>query len=59
MGFPDLVACVGVLRRGMGDFVGGFSTFLGIQSSLFVEFMGAIIAIEHAKEVSQSFVARE
>jgi len=32
----------------MSEFVGGFSYFLGIHSSLLSEFMGVIFALEEA-----------
>lgn len=41
----------------MGEFVGGFSAFFGIQSSLVVEFMmGVIFALEEAQKASYSFL---
>jgi len=41
-------ACAGIFRGSRGEYIGSFSSFLGIQKSLYVEVMGAILAIEFA-----------
>jgi len=47
----SFVSCVGIFRGSMRQFVGWFSFFLRVQSSIFVELMGNIIAIEQIQQV--------
>jgi len=51
-GSPGLASCAEIFRGSMGEYVrgGGVSSFLGVQSSLVVEFMGSIIALEEAQK---------
>jgi len=53
-GSPGLVACGGIFRGIMEDFIGGFTSFLDIQNALVAEFYGVIHAIEEAKKMGIS-----
>jgi len=50
-GSPSLATCGGIFRGSMEKFIGGFSTFLGIQTTLVVEFYGVIHTIAEAKKM--------
>jgi len=50
-GSPGLVTCGGIFHGSMGEFVGGFSTFLDVQTALVAEFYGVIHAIEQAQKM--------
>ena len=47
-GCPSFSACVGIFRGSKGEYIGSFSSFLGVQKSLYVDVMGVILAIELA-----------
>ena len=47
-GCPGFSACVGIFRGSSGEYIVSFSSFLGVQKSLYVEVMGVILAIEFA-----------
>jgi len=52
-GSPSLIACGGIFRGSLGEYIYGFSTFLGIHTSVYVEIIGVIIAaIEHSCIIS-------
>ncbi|XP_068503599.1 uncharacterized protein [Phaseolus vulgaris] len=53
-GSPSLVACGGIFRGSMEEFIGGFSTFLDIQNALVAEFYGVIHVIEEVKKMGFS-----
>jgi len=42
------VACGGIFKVSRGEYVGNFSTFFGIQHTLYVELMVFILAIRYA-----------
>jgi len=50
-GSPDLVSCGGIFRGSVREFIGGFSTFLDVQTALVAEFYGVIHAIEEAQNM--------
>ena len=49
-GFASTGTCVGTYRDNMGEYIGGFSTYLDVQSPLYVEFMGVILSLEEASK---------
>jgi len=40
-GYPSLASCADIFRGSRGKYIGSFSTFLLVQISIYVEFMGA------------------
>jgi len=55
-GSPSPTACAGIFRGSRGEYISGFSTFLGNQNVLYAKVMWAIFSIEHAQRTgSQSF----
>jgi len=48
-GSPGLAACGGIFRGSCGEYIGGFTAFLGIHTTLYVEIIGVILTIEHAQ----------
>jgi len=49
-GSPGTATCVGIYRGSMGEYIGGFSIYLGVQSPLYVEFMGVILTLEETSK---------
>jgi len=47
-GCPGFSACTSIFRDSSDEYISSFSSFLGVQKSLFAEVVGAILAIEHA-----------
>jgi len=47
-GCPGFAACAGIFRSSRGECIGSFSSFLGVQKSLYAEVIGAILVIELA-----------
>ena len=47
-GCPGFTTCAGIFRGSRSEYIGSFSSFLGVQKSLYAEVMGAILAIEIA-----------
>lgn len=45
---PNTIAYGGIFRDHYANHLGNFSSFLGSDNSLFVELVGAILAMEHA-----------
>jgi len=44
-GCPGFSACANIFRGSRGEYIGNFSSFLGVQKSLYVEVMRVILAI--------------
>jgi len=49
-GSSGLATCGGIFRESMGEFIGGFSSFLGVQDALIAEFYEVIHGIEQAQK---------
>lgn len=47
-GDPIKAGCRGVFRKYLGNHVRSFACNLGTVNAIFAEFMGAVLAIEHA-----------
>ena len=47
-GYPGLATCESIFRGSMGEFIGVFSAFLEIQTTLVAEFYGVIHSMEEA-----------
>jgi len=50
-GYPNLATCGCIFRGSMGEFIGAFSVFLEIQTTMVVEFYGVIHAMEEAQKM--------
>jgi len=48
----DLATCGDIFRGSMGEFIGGFSTFLDVQTTFVAEFYGVIHVIKQAQKMS-------
>jgi len=55
-GYPGLATCGGIFRGSMGEFIGGLSAFLDIQTALLAEFYGVIYAMEEAQRMGPTSV---
>jgi len=51
LGYPSLVTYIGIFRGSMGEFIGVFSAFLEVQTTMVVEFYGVIHAMEEAQKM--------
>jgi len=47
-GCPSLASCATIFRGSRGEYVGSFSAFLGVQTSISVEFIWVIYVLKHA-----------
>jgi len=47
-GCLGFAGCAGIFRGSRGEYISSFSSFLGVQKSLYAEVMGVILAIELA-----------
>ena len=50
-GYPGLATRGGIFRGSMEEFIGAFSTFLDVQTTLVAEFYGVIYALEEAQKL--------
>ena len=50
-GSPSIVDYVVKFRGSLNKYVGGFSSFLSVQSSLYYDIMGVVVPIEYFKAV--------
>jgi len=50
-GYSGLAACGSIFRGSMGEFIGAFSAFLDVQTTLVAEFYGVIYALEEAQKL--------
>jgi len=55
-GYPSLATCGGIFRGSMGEFIGGFFSFLDVQTALIFEFYGVIYAMEEAQRMGLTSV---
>jgi len=53
-GSPSLAACGDIFRGSMREFIGGFSAFFDIQTTLVAEFYGVIHVIEGTQKMGLS-----
>jgi len=49
--YPDLATCGGIFYGSMGEFIGVFSAFLEVQTTLVAEFYGVIHTMEEAQKM--------
>jgi len=47
-GCSSFLACAGIFHGSMGEYIGNFSSFVGIQQFLYAKVMRVILAIEFA-----------
>jgi len=50
-GYPGLATCGGIFRESMGEFIGAFSAFLKVQTTMVAEFYGVIYAMEETQKM--------
>ena len=49
-GYPSLTTCGGIFRGSMREFIGAFSVFLEVQTTMVVEFYGVIHVLEETQK---------
>jgi len=50
-GYPGLAACGSIFRGSMREFIGAFSVFLDVHTTLVAEFYGVIYALEETQKL--------
>jgi len=50
-GYSGLATCGSIFRGSMEEFIGGFSTFLDVQTVMVVEFYGVIHVMEETQNI--------
>jgi len=46
-GFPEIIAYVGIFKDNIDEYVEDFSSYFGVKSSIYAEFIDVILLIEH------------
>jgi len=51
LGYPGLATCGGIFRVSMREFIGAFSVFLELQTTMLAEFYEVIHVMEEAQKM--------
>jgi len=50
-GYPAFATCCGIFHGSIGEFIGGFSVYLDVQTTLVAEFYGVLYAMEEVQKM--------